>query len=226
MDWMIGVAVASSTFDTVRILRVFVSSPGDVAEERAVMDEVVASINRTDGQTSGFRLELFRWEDDVIPQIGPKPQQVVDQQTPVYDIYVGIMSTRFGTPAGRNGSGTEKEFKDALKRWKRAGAPWITFYFDDAPSLSSDPAVVEKYLKGAPTAGWSVRVRSRKSHDFRYWKDQADDGIQPFTRKHRRKGVATCWNSSSRKVRPDAASPIAPSRFSAIRISATTGPGR
>ncbi len=136
----------STPSETVRIIRVFVSSPRDVSEERAVLDELVDSINRTDGRAGGFRLELFCWEDDVTPQIGPKPQQVVDQQTPVYDIYVGIMSTRFGTPAGRYGSGTEKEFKDALKTWKKAGAPWITFYFDDAPSLSSDPADVEQYL--------------------------------------------------------------------------------
>jgi len=137
----------SSVFETVRIIRVFVSSPGDVAAERAVMAELVEAINRTDGKTHGIRLELFTWEDDVTPQIGPKPQQVVDSQTPAYDIYVGIMSTRFGSPAGRYGSGTEKEFKDALKQWKAAGSPWITFYFDDAPSLSSDPADVEQYLK-------------------------------------------------------------------------------
>ena len=118
----------------VRLIRVFVSSPGDVAAEREVLDEVAASINQTDGQAGGFRLELFKWENSVTPQIGPKPQQVVDAQTPEYDVYIGIMSTRFGTPTGRYGSGTEKEFKDALKKWKQAGAPWITFYFDAAPN--------------------------------------------------------------------------------------------
>jgi len=46
---------------TARILRVFVSSPGDVTEERGAMDDVVASINRTDGH-HGFRLELFKWK--------------------------------------------------------------------------------------------------------------------------------------------------------------------
>ncbi len=123
----------TAAFETVRIVRVFVSSPGDVAEERAVMDEIVDPINRTDGRASGFRLELFRWEDDVTPQIGPKPQQVVDAQTPVYEIYVGILKHRFGTPAGRFGSGTEKEFRDALKRWGETGSPWILFYFCDDP---------------------------------------------------------------------------------------------
>ena len=116
--------------ETVRLIRVFVSSPGDVAEERAVLDEVVASIHRTN-RDSPFRLELFRWEDDVIPKVGPKPQQVVDSQTPAYHIYLGIMSTRIGTPFGRYASGTEKEFKDASKNWKKTGKPWIAFYFDD-----------------------------------------------------------------------------------------------
>ena len=132
--------------NTVRLIRVFVSSPGDVAEERKALDHVVASINRTDGQTRGVRLELFRWEQDVVPRIGPPPQQVVDDQTPAYDIYIGIMSTRFDTPTGRHGSGTEKEFKDALKNRKVAGMPWIVFYFDAQPQLSADPADVEQYL--------------------------------------------------------------------------------
>jgi hypothetical protein len=105
----------SASSQTVRIIRVFVSSPGDVAEERKVMDEVVAAINRTDGQAGGFRLELFRWEDHVTPQIGPKPQKVVDDQTPVYDVYLDIMSTRFG------GGGTSKEFRDAMRISIEAG---------------------------------------------------------------------------------------------------------
>jgi hypothetical protein len=53
---------------------------------------------------------------------------VVDDQTPAYGIYLGIMSKRFGTPSGPYGSGTEKEFRDALERWGKTGAPWILFY--------------------------------------------------------------------------------------------------
>jgi hypothetical protein len=131
----------------VRLIRVFVSSPGDVARERDVVDEVVAAINRTDGDAGSFRLETIRWEANVTPQIGPRPQTVVDQQTPGYDVYLGIMSTRFGTPTGHHGSGTEKEFKDALKQWKSSGQPWITFYFDDAPKSLSKPQEIKQFLK-------------------------------------------------------------------------------
>ncbi len=131
----------------VRIIRVFVSSPGDVSQEREVLEEIVQTVNRDTGQSLGLRLELFRWEVDVVPQIGPKPQQVVDDQTPAYDVYLGILSTRFGTPTGRYGSGTEKEFKDALKNWKAAGSPWITFYFDDAPKSLRKPQEIQQLLK-------------------------------------------------------------------------------
>ena len=45
------------------------------------------------------------------------------------------MSSRFGTPTGDFGSGTDKEFRDAVNRWGKTGGPWILFYFrDDRPS--------------------------------------------------------------------------------------------
>ena len=131
----------------VTLIRVFVSSPGDVGEERAVLDEVVRRINDTDGQRSGARLELFKWENSVAPQIGPGPQQVVDRQTPHCDVYLGIMSTRFGTPTKSYGSGTEAEFRDAVKNWSEVGAPWILFYFDEQPPLPKATADLQQYLR-------------------------------------------------------------------------------
>lgn len=112
-----------------------------------MLDEVCNSINQTEGQAYDFRLELFRWEDQVTPRIGPKPQRVIDQQTPVYNIYLGIMSASFGTPTGPYGSGTEKEFKKALKKWKKAGSPWIMFYFDSVPKMSGDPDQARQYVQ-------------------------------------------------------------------------------
>jgi hypothetical protein len=86
-----------------------VSSPGDCAQERALLDEAVDRINRTELARSGILLRTFAWENDVVPRIGPPPGDVVDEQTPTCDIYVGIMSARFGGDDTR-GSGTEEEF--------------------------------------------------------------------------------------------------------------------
>ncbi len=131
----------------IRLIRVFVSSPGDVTRERVALDEVIAFINDGDGRRRGVRLEAWKWEDQVVPQIGSPPQNVVDAQLPTYDIYLGIMANRFGTPTEGYGSGTEKEFQDALEHWGKNGEPWILFYFHDNPPSSRKPKDVRQYLK-------------------------------------------------------------------------------
>jgi hypothetical protein len=139
----------------VRIIRVFVSSPNDVADERQVLDEVVERVNET-AERRGVLLKLFKWEKDVVPRIGPAAQKVVDDQTPPYDIYLGILKHRFGTPTGRYGSGTEKEFRDALKRWGEAGTPWILFYFSTEPvprDQLAEAQRVERFRQGLKTKG-------------------------------------------------------------------------
>jgi hypothetical protein len=122
-----------------RLIRIFVSSPGDCVAERAVLDEVVDRINDSEGERAGLFLRLFKWEDDVVPRIGSPPQTVVDEQTPLCDIYLGIMSSRFGGDGTRE-SGTEHEFRRALERWGDTAQPWVLFYFNDEPprAKSSD----------------------------------------------------------------------------------------
>ncbi len=131
----------------IKLVKVFVSSPGDVGAERKVLTEVVDRINRTAGDERQVRLELWRWEKDVAPQIGPQAQDVVDRQTPEYGIYLGILSARFGTPTDQHGSGTEKEFRDAYRRWGDLGSPWILFYFNEKPDLPRGTEGVKQYLK-------------------------------------------------------------------------------
>src|SRR5215510_13296840 len=111
-----------------RLFRLFVSSPADCENERQALAEVVDRLNRVGADTAGLRLQLFTWKGDVIPQIGPGPQIVVDEQTPPYDVFIGIMSARFGGDDKRE-SGTEQEARRALRLFENTGAPWILFYF-------------------------------------------------------------------------------------------------
>jgi ubiquinone/menaquinone biosynthesis C-methylase UbiE len=119
--------------EQVRRIRVFVSSPNDVKAERDLLDGVVDEINRTMGDAGSFVLQLFKWERNVIPQIDQTPQGVIDNQMPDCDVYLGILRTRFGTPTGNCGSGTEQEFRAALERFNSQGKPWISFYFYNGP---------------------------------------------------------------------------------------------
>ena len=131
----------------ITLIRIFVSSPGDVKNERRVLEEVVTRINRTDGEERQCRLELWKWEKDVVPLIGPPPQNVVDEQTPRYDIFLGIMNSRFGTPTDEYGSGTEQEFRHACQQWGDKGEHWILFYFNDDPKAPMTSKRLQQLLR-------------------------------------------------------------------------------
>jgi exo-beta-1,3-glucanase (GH17 family) len=115
-----------------RPIDVFLSSPSDVQPERDVAKRVVTALNEEISGRLGLSLRL-RSSESVFPDAGP-PQVLINHQTGRYDVYVGIMWARFGTPTGRAGSGTEEEFRIALEDRKRdERAPRILLYFCDRP---------------------------------------------------------------------------------------------
>jgi hypothetical protein len=122
------------------ILRVFVASPSDLAEERETLESVIRELNNTWSKTLEIRLELVGWETHTYPAFGDDAQSVInDQIAGDYDIFIGIMWTRFGTPTGRAGSGTAEEFYRAYKRHQEnPHQVRIMFYFKDAPISPSD----------------------------------------------------------------------------------------
>jgi exo-beta-1,3-glucanase (GH17 family) len=109
-----------------RTVKIFISSPGDVREERDLAASVVRDLNRVVGPRLGLTITAMLWED-TIPDMGPS-QDVINTQHSDYDIFVGIMWARFGTPTPRFGSGTEEEFRTAYGRWASTGSPRILFY--------------------------------------------------------------------------------------------------
>jgi hypothetical protein len=101
----------------VTLLKVFIASPGDVAEERGMAESVVQELNRTLCKALCLRLELLRWETDTFPGLGSDSQAVINEQIAEdFDIFVGILWSRFGTPTPRAESGTEEEFNRAVAR--------------------------------------------------------------------------------------------------------------
>ena len=116
---------------TVRKVRLFVASPGDVQRERDSIVRVVTELNNTIGYNLELIVELVRWETHVRPQLG-KPQAVINAQIGDYDIFVGIMWKRFGTPTEHADSGTEEEFNLAYAQWQRDNKLPVLFYFSQA----------------------------------------------------------------------------------------------
>jgi len=133
-----------------KVFTVFVASPGDVTDERSVLEEVISEINMMWSRDLGIRLELVRWETHAIPGIGLDAQAVINDSIPNdYDLFVGIMWCRYGTPTGRAGSGTVEEFEIAKKRYESdPNSVKFMMYFKDAPISPSqmDPCQLTQVI--------------------------------------------------------------------------------
>jgi hypothetical protein len=78
-------------------------------------------------------VELVGYETDSYPDLG-SPQDVINRQIPVdYDIFIGVMWKRCGTPTKTASSGTIEEYRRACEKRKEGGLPRVMFYFCDEP---------------------------------------------------------------------------------------------
>lgn len=97
---------------------------------------MIRELNTTWSRDLGVRLELVRWETHAYPSFGEDAQAVINEQIPDdFDIFVGLMWYRFGTPTGRAGSGTAEEFERAKSRYDASpNSLQLMIYFKDAPA--------------------------------------------------------------------------------------------
>ena len=90
---------------TITQLRVFLSGPQDTAMERRIVEKTIRELNRMD-PLDGVSFKLIRWEKDILPGAGNGPQDVINRAVNnQYDIFIGLLWKRMGTPTGRASSG-------------------------------------------------------------------------------------------------------------------------
>lgn len=162
-----------------KTIQIFVASPGDVAKEKDALGDIVARLDRNLGPPLGLRLELKEWRQ-VAPGMG-RPEDVILDQLPVegWDLFIGILWLRFGTPSGitRAGedfdSGTEEEFRLAYRSWQRTQRPRIWFYRcmrppKDATVDTAQLGKVQAFFQGFHAAGRTPGLvqEFRKTDDF------------------------------------------------------------
>jgi hypothetical protein len=120
----------------VTLLRIVVASPGDVKDERKLVQQVADELNRGTAKDLGMRLEVSRWETDAYPGFhADGPQGLIDPILNIdeCDILVGIFWKRFGTPVKDANSGTEHEILRAYEAWQKKKRPHIMVYFKKKP---------------------------------------------------------------------------------------------
>lgn len=153
-------------------IRVFVSSPSDVSDERSLAFDVIEQIAYDPLLRGRITVETVAWDR---PGTGTplfasmSPQEAIDKGLPKpsqCDIVITILWTRLGTPLGkeylkpekyhfksRTGSdpwryysGTEWELIDSLESADRTGKPFVLVYrrLEEPQTGLKDPALNEK----------------------------------------------------------------------------------
>jgi tetratricopeptide (TPR) repeat protein len=122
----------------VRQLQIFISSPGDVFEERAIAQRV---IERLQSEYAGrVVLQPILWEHEPLVASSTFQEQIIRPSET--DVVVSILWSRLGTrlPKGftredgsRYDSGTEYEFEDAIAGFRKNGKPDMLVYRKTAP---------------------------------------------------------------------------------------------
>ncbi len=121
-----------------RKLQFFISSPGDVCEERALASRVV---ERLQSEYMGrVALETVLWEHEPLVATATFQQQIVKPSES--DVVISILWSRLGTPlpaqfarqdGSRYESGTEYEFEEAMAGFRANGKPDLLVYRRTAP---------------------------------------------------------------------------------------------
>jgi hypothetical protein len=165
--------------DTRTVIRTFLASPGDVGPERDAASEIVSELNAIWSKFLGLTLELIRWETHAYPGIGDDAQFVINEEiADDYDLFVGIMWMKFGTPTQRAGSGTEEEFNRAYQRYTRdPQSVRIMFYFKSPPSPTD---VVDQHQIEA-VAAFRQKVGNQ---GVLYWTFQDEQHFATLLRMH------------------------------------------
>jgi hypothetical protein len=129
-------------------INIFISCPGDVEYEKQMVKDVCREIYESTGKRYKINLIPRDWKEFAVFSYVERPQHSINNMVGDYDVFIGILWKRFGTPTGKINpntgreyeSGTEEEMDEACIRWKEKQLPLINFYFklksDSIPELS------------------------------------------------------------------------------------------
>ena len=177
-----------------RRVRVFVASPADVSTERRDLIEVVNELNTTIAPHMNCTLELVRWETHCQPNMG-RPQGIINAQIGSYDIFIGIMWKRFGTPTGEADSGTEEEFRRAYKCWVQDQSVRILFYFSQASYKLESASEIDQLSR-------VMSFRSELQTIGLVWEYSSASGFRDVVRPHLARLILDLPNNRGKSLKP------------------------
>ena len=99
-------------------ITLFYSSTQETQSEYELLENNMNGLNQILEETNGVQVKLVQWKN-LSSGLNKSAQAEIDRQiSNNYDIYLGVLGTRFGTPTEGSGSGTEHEYNNAVKAFK------------------------------------------------------------------------------------------------------------
>ncbi|ARV08587.1 hypothetical protein BTO05_02625 [Winogradskyella sp. PC-19] len=161
--------------------RIFLASPSDLKDDRDSIDDVINELNLTFGSQHNIHLDLIKWETHSAPGItNNHVQKIINKDVGnEYDLFVGLLWKRFGTPTDEADSGTEEEFLNAYKRYQdNSSSLQILFYFNNSP-FSLDDINLEELKKIK-----DFKSDISKNKNVLYWEYNDSEQLSYFLRTH------------------------------------------
>lgn len=160
-----------------RVFTIFIASPGDLTEERAIAREVVERINRVIGKHLGFTVELLGWED-TRPGVS-RPQALINKDVDRCDLFLGVVWKRWGTQTGEWDSGFHEEFERARERRKSSGTPemWLCFKHITPDQLADPGDQLKKVLEFKKEQQALRELLYKEFQDASDWGKQLNDWL-------------------------------------------------
>lgn len=166
---------------TITRYKIFLASPSDLEEDRVSIDDVISELNLTFGKLNDISLELVKWETHSAPAISIQNQQKIisNDLGQDYDLFIGLLWKKFGTPTDEADSGTEEEFLNAHKRFVDSpNSLQILFYFKTSPIPFSEinPEQIKKIQ--------DFKSDLENYKNLLYWEYQDTEQLNKFLRIH------------------------------------------
>jgi len=116
--------------DSIKSIKIFLASPGGLAEERALVKKVVDEYNENSAEFHGYQIKLIGWEHTV--SVFGRPQATINLELQQCEYFIGLMWDYWGSAPDITGdytSGFEEEFKTSVNRRENTDQPEISLFF-------------------------------------------------------------------------------------------------
>ncbi|ODU67192.1 MAG: hypothetical protein ABT11_20780 [Novosphingobium sp. SCN 66-18] len=129
------------------VIRVFLASPGDLADERRAARAAVEEVNASTAKPQGYQIDLYGWEDTI--SAAGRPQAIINEELRQCELFIGMLWAKWGTPPDNDGrftSGFEEEFALAEEMRQNGGGPEMRMYFkavDEARTKDPGPELTK-----------------------------------------------------------------------------------